>query len=117
MRIDYQLTNLHYIQMTKFKTITDEQLEDWNWDEAHIYTIVIHKKHLLKWFNNTPLDDEYDWENYPEFDFKKNSKNTFYVTVSRPDWANDVDGDELEQAVLESVHLKKEWVEDMSCDG
>ena len=102
--------------MTKFKTITDEQLEDWNWDEAHIYTIEINKKHLLKWFNNTPFDEDDD-ENYPEFDFKKVGKDRFKVNVTRPDWGCDADEDELEQAVLDRVHLKKEWVEDMHCDG
>ena len=100
--------------MTKFKTITQEQLDDWAWDENHMFDIQLRVKHLIDWFNNIPsMDDDYE-----EYTFRKCNDETVLISYPARWWmCGEVDPDELDQAVLDRLHLKMEWIKQMPCNG
>ena len=99
--------------MTKFKTITQEQLDSWEWDDNHMFDIQLRVKHLIDWFNNIPSMDTDD----EEYTFRKYDDETVLISYPAPEWMCEVDLDELDQAVLDRLYLKKEWIEDMPCNG
>ena len=97
--------------MTKFKTITEAQLNDWEWDENHIFDVHLLSKHLIDWFNNIPQDSD------EEFEFLKWDEDHALVQLSAPYWWCEVDMDEMDQAVVDKLHMKKEWVDQILCNG
>ena len=100
--------------MTKFKTITQEQLDCWIPDGNHAFDVHVYKNHLVDWFENIEEEDE---EGYLNDFFIKKSDDMLVISCDMPDWGSQVDRDELEQAVLEKLFLKREWVDQMPCNG
>jgi len=65
----------------------------------------------MDWFKNIPEDTD------EEFEFSKWDEELVLIRFPAPDWGCEVDLDELDQAVLDKLHLKMEWIEDMPCNG
>jgi len=101
--------------MSKFKTITDEQFQEWTPDGEHCFDVYIFAKNFTDWLKNIPECDEYGRN--IELDFRKWDDDMLITTYEAPDWWCDVDRDELEQAVCDKLHLKMEWVDGMACNG
>ena len=99
----------------KYKTITDAQLAGWEWDEDHMINIEMPKKHLLAWFDNVEFDE--DEEDDFSFGFEKYDKDTLLITEFNPDFWTECSQEDFEKAVLDRLHLKKEWIESMTVDG
>lgn len=99
----------------KYKTITDAQLAGWEWDEDHMINIEMPKKYLLAWFDNVEFDE--DEEDDFSFDFEKYDKDTLLITEFNPDFWTECSQEDFEKAVLDRLHLKKEWIESMTVDG
>ena len=102
--------------MTKFKTITQEQLDTWEPDGEHCFDIELRVEHLIDWFNNLPSMQD-DGHEYDEFSFSKYDDQIVMINCPAPTWMHEVDLDELDQAVLDRLYLKMEWIEDMPCNG
>ena len=100
---------------SKYETITDAQLAAWEWDENHMIHITIPKEHLLDWFNHVEINDEDD--DQFNFDFTKYDEDTFMISESNPDFWTECSDEDFEQAVLDKLNLKKEWVDGMTVDG
>lgn len=96
--------------MSKYKTISDERLNDWEWDECHIFEIYFRSEHLIDWFKNIPDCQD------NEFSFRKLDDQIVLIHCEAPYWIGDLDDDgieELDQIVLDRLHLKPEWVRQM----
>ena len=97
--------------MTSYKTITEEQIKDWEWDENHMLSIFIPREHLMTWIDSVSVEDDF------EFDFGKFDDETFRVHAFCPTFWCECDREEFEQVVLDQFRLKKEWIEYISVDG
>ena len=102
--------------MTTFKTITQEQLDTWKPDGEHVFDIELRAEHFMDWLNNIPSMDEEGHE-YDDYTFSKYDDEIVMINYPAPEWMCEVDLDELDQAVLDKLHLKMEWIEDMPCNG
>lgn len=86
------------------------------WDECHIFEIYLRSEHLIDWFKNIPESESPD----DEFSFQKWDNQIVLVNCDAPYWMDDLDDDgidELDQAVLDRLHLKPEWVDQILCNG
>ena len=98
-------------------------------DDDHIYDIHVDASHFLDWFAAKPdkeaVEDwngesEIDYEgDEAEFEFEKFDDETILITHPVPLWWCDpeVDRGALEEAILEKLFLKKEWVKSFACNG
>ena len=107
--------------------LTTEQLE---WlknpygdnDEAHTFHILLPLKHFPEWFaakhTTAEVEDDYelDYED-AQFDFEKYDDETIQVIHPVPTFWTEVDREELEEAILKKLYLKREWIVEMTCDG
>ena len=100
---------------SKYQTITDAQLAAWEWDEDHMIHITILRENLLDWFDNVEVDE--DEEDDFSFEFEKYDEDTLLITEPNPDFWTECSRDDFEKAVLDRLHLKQEWIENMTVDG
>tara|TARA_B100001057_G_scaffold471841_1_gene534540 strand:- start:476 stop:664 length:189 start_codon:yes stop_codon:yes gene_type:complete len=56
--------------MSKYKSITQEQLDNWKPDGEHSFDIQLRSEHLADWFNNIPSMNE-DGHEYDDYRFSK----------------------------------------------
>ena len=97
----------------RYKTITDAQLAEWKWDDDHMIHIVMPKKHLLDWFDNVHADEDEGFE----FDFEKYDEDFLVITEPNPEFWTECSQEDFEQAVLDRLNLKEEWIDSMTVDG
>ena len=97
----------------RYKTITDAQLAEWKWDDEHMIHIVMPKKHLLDWFENVRVDEDARFE----FDFEKYDDDFLVITEPNPEFWTECSQEDFEQAVLDRLRLKEEWIGSMTVDG
>ena len=100
---------------SKYQTITDAQLAEWAWDEEHMIHITILRENLLAWFDNVEVDEE-EQDDF-SFEFEKQDEDTLLITEPNPDFWTECSREDFEAAVLDRLHLKKEWIENMTVDG
>ena len=58
-----------------------------------------------------------DGHEYDDYRFSKMDNETVLIQYEAPIWMQDVDSEELEQTILNRLHLKMDWIEDMPCNG
>ena len=94
--------------MAKYKTITQEQIDEWQYDEEHGFYITMPAKHLVDWFYNLPTLPE-----SPACCFER-YEDMVLIEEPCPVWWTECDENELYLAVLRKLFLKEEWIDRIS---
>ena len=54
---------------------------------------------------------------HPKFGYELTDEDTLLITETNPDFWTECSREHFETAVLDRLHLKKEWIKNMTVDG